>query len=739
MKHRSISKIVSFIVLFAMVLSLASCKPEGSLKLESLTIDRTSIKMNYFVGEAIDFSGIKAIARYSDETLDKIYTYSELTISYAEDITATAGDKEVTVSFDDPHLNVKQETKIIIKVTDPIVDDGKKTLVAVQFEKPFALTRFDSANANAGSIKHGETGFYGQFAVGGKTYVIGNENEFKFKPQFSVITDDNTVQPLLSFFSVVDIYIEKFGSYVPLAKTSGENNSVTYTYGNTLIATVDTYNGIYRFSNEAAGNKIKISVLPSSKNYVTADQTPFNPIVLEANVIKAYNVYEAWQLAVIDNCNSAWADKKAEHGLLDVNVSGIVLHNDVTLTANDVPASFFYTTESEVIYTNATDNSTVTVPAGTKYLKDEFQIYHRAGGVSFVVEGNFFTLNTNSFPRVASPAVFGTDAEKDYGHDFSEVSLFYFSEYTNDEEFKADLNAENSLVVTMNNLSLIGNAKRDNLVDANQNLASAGGLIFVKSSYAASIKIDNFIGNSYFITYFANNGKLNLKNSKCVDSYQNAVLALGRCEVNVTDSYLEGCGGPVIICMSYTKENLHPVTTVKNTLVKTIVSGEELWFASIGVTSMVGTIKGLSQSLSDIGLGTFVGTNGKMNLKGVLMSTGTDASSVISGINAQGSILIDGSGINRNQTAENIHWAMIKQISELAMTSGSQLPPFFTVYDDNGVAHTLLFNGTGFADITNTPLGSSPTHTALIEAFKNADAITLTQGGVSIVFEFYHN
>ena len=65
MKHRSVSKIVSFIVLFAMVLSLASCKPEGSLKLESFTIDRTSIKMNYFVGEAIDFSGIKAIARYS--------------------------------------------------------------------------------------------------------------------------------------------------------------------------------------------------------------------------------------------------------------------------------------------------------------------------------------------------------------------------------------------------------------------------------------------------------------------------------------------------------------------------------------------------------------------------------------------------------------------------------------------------------------------------------------------------
>lgn len=739
MKHRSISRIILFIAIFAMVLSLASCKPEGSLKLESFTIDRTSIKMNYLVGEEIDFSGIKAIARYSDETLDKIYTYNELTIFYAEDITATAGDKEVTVSFNDPHLNVKQEAKITIKVTEPIVDDGTKKLVAVQFEKPVALTRFDSANANAGSIKYGETGFYGQFAVGGKTYVVGNENEFKFKPQFSVITDDNTVQPLLSFYSVVDIYIEKYGDYVPLTKTEGENNSVTYTDGETLIVTVDTYNGIYRFSADAAGKKVKISVLPSSKNYSTADETPFKPIVLEANVIKAYNVYEAWQLAVIDNYNSDWNEKKAEHGLLDVSVSGIVFHNDITLTADDVPASFFYTTESDVIYTNVTDNSTITIPAGTKYLKDDIKIYHRISGTSFIMEGNFFTLNTSTFPRVASPAVFGPDAEKDYGYDFSSVTLFYFSEYTTVDEVKANPTFAGTLAVTMNNLSLIGNAKRDNLVDANQNLASAGGLIFVKATYSASVTIDNFIGNSYFITYFAQNGRLYLKNSKCVDSYQNAVLALELCEVNVTDSYLEGCGGPVIISMSYVQDNLNPVTTVKNTVVKTIVTGEEIWFSAIGVNAMVGTVKGLGQSLADIGLGNFVDSNGKMNLMGVLMSTGSNATDVLSGINAQGSILINGDGINRYQTTENIHWSTIKQISELAMASGSQLPPFFTVYDDKGIVYTIFFNGTTFVDITNNPLGSNATHTPLIEAFKNADAITLTQGGISIVFEFYHN
>ena len=185
--------------------------------------------------------------------------------------------------------------------------------------------------------------------------------------------------------------------------------------------------------------------------------------------------------------------------------------------------------------------------------------------------------------------------------------------------------------------------------------------------------------------------------------------------------------------MSFTYRGL------KATLERHIVTGEEIWFSAIGVNAMVGTVKGLGQSLADIGLGNFVDSNGKMNLMGVLMSTGSNATDVLSGINAQGSILINGDGINRYQTTENIHWSTIKQISELAMASSSQLPPFFTVYDDKGIVYTIFFNGTTFVDITNNPLGSNATHTPLIEAFKNADAITLTQGGISIVFEFYHN
>ncbi len=738
MNFRKLSKIISIIAIFAMVLSFAACRKEGSLKLESFTIDRTSIKTTYLVGEEVDFSGIKAVARYSDESLNKIYTYDELTLTYPEDITATAGDKEVTVSFNDPNLNKKQETKFTVKVTEnSVIDDGSNPLVAVQFEKPTTLTQFDSANAAAGTIQYGSAGFWGQFAAGQKTYVIGNENEFKLNPQFAVLTDDGTVVELTSFFSVVDVYVEKTGEYVALTKTEGENNVVTYTDGETLIATVDTYNGLYQFTTDAAGLKVKISVLPKEANYITS--TPFNPVVLEANIINAYNVYEAWQLAVIDNFREAWLDIKTEHGLLDVNASGVVFHNDITLTAADVPAEYFYTTEREVVYTNAVDGSTVTIPAGTKYLKDLIEIYYHLGLEPFAMEGNFFTLDTSKFPIIASPAVFGEDAEKDYDTDFSNTALFFFNSYESTEDFIANMNTGNGADVTINNLSFIGNAKRDNLVDANENLASAGGLILIKSMYKTDLTMDNIIGNSYFISYFADNGNITVNNAKCFDSYQNAAFVWGASITTFTNSYLEGCGGPVAIVQSLIDEGWHPVFSTTNTHVKTNVTGEEIWFSAVGANSMVGGIKGLGEGLNQAGLGNFVDAQGKMNIKGVLMASGTNASAAVTGIGAQGSIAFDGEGMNRYQTVENANWATIKYISEQSLAGSGQIPPFFTVYDANGVAQTIFFNGTTFVDLSMRPLGTNVSHAELVAAFQAADTITLTQGGLSIVFDFYHN
>ena len=747
MKMKRFLKLIALVAVVAMVLSFAACDLfKAKLELTSFTVDRSSVKTNYLVGEEIDFSGIKATAKYSDESLNKVYTYNELTITYAEDITATVGDKEITVSFMDPHLNVKQETKVAIKVTaEPIIEP--EFSVAVQFEKPEALNQFNGASNVNTEIKYGDEGFAGQFAVGGKTYVIGNENAFRFNPQFAVLGDDDTVKALENFFAVVEIYVEKNGEYVALTATAGEGNLVSYYDGETLIVTVDTYKGLYTFSAEAAGLKVKISILPSEEYYLFES---LNPVVLEAEIVKAYNVYEAWELAVIDNDSSddregnadwndtrVWDTFKTEKGIANLTVSGIVLHCDLHLSADDVPEAFFMTTTQDLVYTNSVTGETKTVPAGTKYLRDWSDIYRRVlnPAETFVMEGNFFSISLANFPLVASPAVFGAEGNADdYGQDFSNSDFIKFINNT-------EVTLENYAQVTINNFNIIGNAARDNWVDADEYLVSAGGLIFLKSTHFVSVEFDNIIGNSFFITYFCDDRSvMNVANVKCYDSYQNAIYMWGDAKMNVVDSFFIGAGGPMVIISSpdirggYTR----PTLVATNALFDTHLSGEEIWFAAIGGNAIVAQMKGLSDGLKQATLGSFVDNNGKMNIQGLIMPEGNNASQVVTGIGAQGVLSLNAAGMNRNQGADNIHWMTIYQISQGAAQMTGSMPPFLTVYDEAGTPYTIFFNGQTFVDLQQRPLGTDASHAAIMAAFQAAEDVTLTMGGISVVLEFYH-
>ena len=733
--RRNFAKILTVILLVASLLLLASCfNNGGALTLTSFTVDRSSIKTAYLIDEEIDFSGIKATAKYSDETLNKVYTYDELTITYADDITATAGEKEVSVSFDDPNLLVKQEVKVKITVTaEPVVPPEEKpeTLIVTQFEKPLSITAFESANAAAGTTAYGTPGFAGQFALGNQTYVIGNENEFKLKPLFAVLNEEFDIVELADFFSVVTISIEKDGEYVELTKVNGEGNISEYYDGDTLIATVNTYTGIYNFSKNAADAKVKISVLPSADHYETDE----SPMVLEAKIINAYNVYEAWQLAVIDNKNAAWDTKKEEHGIKGLNVSGIVLHCDIDITENDVPESFFYVCDHEVVYTdksNPDDVKTIVKPAGSKYLIDSTFVYDRTGAGDFTIQGNLFTIDISNFPLIASPAVFGADAQKDYESDYSNASLFRFETVVWEEYFAAMTTVPADVAeVTVNNLSFIGNAKRNNYEDSDGNLVSAGGLIFLKSSHFTKTTMNNLIGNSGFITYFVDYGsELHVKNSKCYDSYQNAAFAFANTLLTVTDSFINGCGGPVAITQSVVDFGTYPVTVFTNTIAETHLTGGELWFQAVGATAVIDGVKALGNGLGQAGLGNFLNSEGKLNIIGSLMDNVDDASA-LSDIRVQGSFNIDGTDANRYH--DNALWQII--YNHPALTSGA---PFLTVYGADGTPYTIFFNGTTFCDLMGNALGTDASHVAILGAFQAADKIVLTQGGLSVVMEFYH-
>ena len=67
------------------------------------------------------------------------------------------------------------------------------------------------------------------------------------------------------------------------------------------------------------------------------------------------------------------------------------------------------------------------------------------------------------------------------------------------------------------------------------------------------------------------------------------------------------------------------------------------------------------------------------------------------------------------------------------------MPPFFTVNDAEGNMYSIYFNGTTFVDLAGRELGTDASHAAILGAFQAANTVVLTQGGMSVVFELYHN
>ena len=736
MKFSTLSKILAIVAVLAMMFSLAAC--QGTLALESFTVDRSTIKTSYEIGEEIDFSGIKATAKYSDASLNKVYTYGELTITYDENITATEGTKYVTVSFNDPHLNVKQETQVKIQVATGGADSN--LLVLAGFETPVFITNFNDANATGNKLEYGSAGFLGEFVKGGHKYVIGNENEFKFMPVVSVL-DGRVVTELDRFYASVEISINRDGTYAALSTVDGENNIIEYFDGETLIATVNTYEGIYNFSAAAVGTEVKISVLPSAEYYIY-DSEDFAAVELEAKIVKAYNVYEAWQLAVIDDVNDAWNDIKSENGILGVTVSGIVLHNDIAITVDDVPASYFYTTETDIIYKKNTNGvlEEKVIPAGTKYLIDSTNVYHRANPSDFLIEGNYFSINLSGFPVVPSPGVFGSNSGRDYGSDFSNATLFKFdsSRGSSDAE-KANNYGGTPANVTINNISLIGNASRDNWVDSTESLASAGGLIMIKSSWYTKTTMDNVIGHSFFISYFSDAyATLTAKNVKCYDSYQNAGMVWGAATLIFEDSFLNGSGGPIVIATSEYADDRNPTLILKNTIAETHLSGSELWFTATGANAFISQITAIGSLLENNGFGNFVDAKGNMNIMGLLMANAYKADDIVTGVDAKGYMFFDNNGINRDLS--DPVWQAIYATTKGAM-AGGQIPPFLTVNGaDGNIIGAIMYAGEYnlvdvFTGTIFTP-GSAPAELTAI--FQAAKSITLTQGGMSITFDFYH-
>ena len=152
------TKALLFVALLASIcLSLFACDLGGK-KMTSLVVDANSYQNTYTVGDTVDFSSIKAVALYNDDSTKEL-TYADLEISAVS--TNVAGTYTVTVSYN----------KFSVNITITVVGNTEENYEIEGFELPSFVSAFLSATAPSSNPEI-------NYKQAIDTYRVGDDNPF---------------------------------------------------------------------------------------------------------------------------------------------------------------------------------------------------------------------------------------------------------------------------------------------------------------------------------------------------------------------------------------------------------------------------------------------------------------------------------------------------------------------------------------------------------------------------------
>lgn len=470
--------------------------------------------------------------------------------------------------------------------------------------KATLATREDAADISDPTKTLSEDKF---FITDNSTYKVGDDNPFKFLPEIDVYDANFDLIPLTSYHSISHVEILESGVFRELNATEM----------NTYVI-VDNVNSTFDFTETAIGHKFKLRVLPNSEYYIL--KTGIVELSFEIEVVEGYNVHTIAELSMLDNHNAIWAEYKAAHGLsMDVKPKGIILHDDMKVTVNDLPAGFFYTandiTEERMPGINAyTGPDGLGKEAVVGSLKDWVTLYTHDTpvGETFIFDGNFFTVDGQDIPVIRKAAGDTIDNwQKTQG---SHAQLFGFpgdgsGELTNSGDgaqpyevpIPAGVETEQG-EVSMRNMNAIGNGGRENTGLSN------GGFIFTKSA-ATKMTWENVLSRNMFISYFSRKSipndtkvKSYINYCKSYDSYSTMAYYWGSDDNFINNSILKRSGGSLIIsdelwfsgdsAGDYPNRHLSNLTT-DNCQLESKVTGTEPWFVNHNAGSALDQLKAL--------------------------------------------------------------------------------------------------------------------------------------------------
>ncbi len=682
------------------------------LGVQSIVIDKSTVNggdTQIVAGEDFDLSGVSAIVTFSDNSKKTVTLEDGLVLGELD--TETAGNKTLTATY----KGVSASIAVIVEV--------KLDYTIVGTVLPETIPQFNANYKNPNLFRDVEAT---------PVYKVGDDNPFRLTLTLKALSATMQQVNITSYVSTSRVYLV-------------EGNSETLLEGDALAAMVAI--------NEAAGhNSFDFTEAAIDKTFRLETRPLYGVDGKETDatksltvlVVDAYNIYTAKELNLITNTNSrdlpAFGAAKPQLDMVNEflannsitrpeKLSGVVLHCDLNVTVDDIPAGYL------VSYNDA--------GTPTKGFYDHLSVFIHAldsANPTFTLYGNYFTINSKTLPIVCKNGFGGND------DDYSSSELFRFETSEAERAAKGLSFDHNNYKTRLENVLLWGDDPTSNNVEDNpKNML---GLIAIKTRLN-DMTLYNVGVQRHLIALLPDydNQNVTIEKARFFNSWQSHLYVwsdnmvqsdLGDganrdpegyysyyapIKITIKDSELTKCGGPVIIVdnddtdKAYNKRSGAQITVDTKSVLYSYVAGTEAWFVANNMVALANQIKQLDYPISQTAAAYGV-TAGITTLKNPGLEN-TQSCNLIYALRGNGSnngsFKIEGT-IDQDLSYLNDPSTMIGQFNA---ATGGQAP-------------IIESSGGGTAFITDTGIQNhSP------ELFRG-DYLSLYYAGLGIVVGYYH-
>ena len=533
----------------------------------------------------------------------------------------------------------------------------------------------------------------------------------------------------------------------------------------------------YDFTEAAIGHTFRIVICPADSNsYFDAEAVTKEHTV---KIVDGYNVYNAWELNLMtnahrdldggDNETYLYQDELVREFLLSKGLvasaeyinglNALVIHGNLDVTTNDIPAKYLCSYVKDG------------VPQSNFY--DHMGIFSRTlrtsnGTDDFSIYGNYFSIYSYNLPGVS---------HNGYGYNDDEYSTLSFIKMVSDESStifnkyhatkKDDVNFDPFAEEYKANIQDV--ALRDNDPNSNDQSASerhirGSAAIFVGYCEA---NITNVNVDAYMISVQDEgcNTTINLTSVKLYNSWQSHLFLwatnyyqvdmgykteptwnyVSSVKVNIHDSSLTKCGGPVILAQNDHREYIcnkdigNDVVVTGDSELHTYVTGQEAWFVAMGQTSLASQIMALNQLISSGGMGASYSSDqfikGVNTANMVMVNMGTDPTAILAGTyeysgsyTENGVVALDMKDDNNTRKPDSVRTQMYDAYK---VATGKKAPIFQTTA--GATAYTDGATGCYGIDFTTGATGAPQA------TFYQGKYITVYYSGIGIMLEYYND